>query len=56
MIDNRLLSLIKIAETGSFTKAAAELSLSQPAVSQHVKQLESNLGLNCLIFLIINSV
>ena len=44
MIDNRLLSLIKIAETGSFTKAAAELSLSQPAVSQHVKQLESSLG------------
>ncbi len=44
MIDNRLLSLIKIAETGSFTKAAAELSLSQPAVSQHVKQLENSLG------------
>ena len=44
MIDNRLLSLIKIVETGSFTKAAAELSLSQPAVSQHVKQLESTLG------------
>ncbi|MBO4680068.1 MAG: LysR family transcriptional regulator [Lachnospiraceae bacterium] len=44
MIDNRLLSLIKITETGSFTKAAQALSLSQPAVSQHVKQLENDLG------------
>ena len=44
MIDARLNSLIKIVETGSFTKAAAELSLSQPAVSQHIRQLEENLG------------
>ena len=31
-------------ETGSFTKAAEQLSLSQPAVSQHIRQLEDNLG------------
>ena len=45
MLDSRLLSLIKIAETGSFTKAASQLSLSQPAVSQHIKSLESELGI-----------
>lgn len=43
MVDTRLLSLIKIVETGSFTKAADQLALSQPAVSQHIKQLEDTL-------------
>ena len=40
MVDYRLLSLLKIVETGSFTKAASQLGLSQPAVSQHIRQLE----------------
>ena len=44
MVDIRLRSLLKIVETGSFTKAAEQLSLSQPAVSQHIRQLEDNLG------------
>jgi len=44
MIDTRLCSLIKIVETGSYTKAAEQLSLSQPAVSQHMRQLEEELG------------
>ena len=44
MVDARLTSLIKIVETGSYTRAAAELSLSQPAVSQHIRQLEDQLG------------
>ena len=43
MVDTRLYSLIKIVETGSFTKAAEALSLSQPAVSQHIRQLEETL-------------
>lgn len=33
-----------VARCGSVTKAAGELCLSQPAVSQAVKQLEDNLG------------
>ena len=41
MIDYRLLSLLKIVETGSFSKAANQLGLSQPAVSQHIRQLEA---------------
>ena len=43
MIDNKLQTLIQVAETGSYTKAALALSLSQPAVSQHIKQLENEL-------------
>ena len=33
-----------VARCGSLTKAAQELYISQPAVSQSVKQLESRLG------------
>ena len=44
MMDTRLNSLLKIVETGSYTKAAEQLSLSQPAVSQHIRQLEEELG------------
>ncbi len=44
MIDPKLHSLIKVAETGSFTKAAAALMLTQPAISHHVHALEEELG------------
>ena len=35
-----------VAKRGSLTKAAEELYISQPAVSQAVKQLENQLGVN----------
>ena len=41
MIDARLLSLLAVHDSGSFTRAAEKLNLSQPAVSQHIRQLES---------------
>lgn len=44
MIDTRIRTLLKIAEVGSYTKAAEQLSLSQPAASQHIRQLEDQLG------------
>lgn len=44
MIDPKLHSLIKVVETGSFTRAAEQLSLTQPAVSQHIRSLESELN------------
>ena len=44
MIDVKILSLLKIYETGSFTKAAEQLSLTQPAVSKHIHMLEEELG------------
>ncbi len=44
MIDPKLLSFLKIVETGNYTKAAEKLSLSQPAVSQHMRLLEDELS------------
>ncbi len=38
-----------VARMGSFTKAAAELGISQPAVSIQVRELESNLGVTLLV-------
>lgn len=45
MIDMKLYSLLKVAETGSFTRAAEMLSLTQPAVSQHIHSIESELNI-----------
>lgn len=45
MIDNRLETLLTVFETNSFTKAGERLSLTQPAVSQHMKQLEKEFGI-----------
>lgn len=41
---DRLRLFVRIAQTGSFTSAARELGLSQPAASQSVKTLEQELG------------
>jgi len=42
--DFRLKVFIAVTEEGSFTKAAARLCISQPAVSQHVSELERTTG------------
>ena len=34
----------QVAESGSFTKAAAELFISQPALSNYVSKVEEDLG------------
>jgi molybdate transport repressor ModE-like protein len=39
-----LRSLIAVADTGGFHRAAADLQLSQSAVSQHIRRLEKVLG------------
>ncbi len=39
-----LRTFVAIAECGGFGRAAASLHLSQPAVSQHVRQLEKRVG------------
>lgn len=44
MIDRKVASLLAVAEEQNFTKAAERLSLTQPAISQHIKQLEEGLG------------
>lgn len=39
---------IKIAECGSFSRAAVELNVAQPALSQHVANIEAELGVRLL--------
>lgn len=41
---HRLQSFVAVVEAGSFTAGAATLGLSKAVVSQHVKQLEAELG------------
>lgn len=48
MLDPKLQTFLQVSETGSFTRAAEQLSLTQPAVSQHVRQLEQELGVKLL--------
>ena len=42
--DFRLKVFVTLAEEGSFTKAAARLGISQPAVSQNIAELEKTLS------------
>jgi len=44
MIDIRLYTLLAVVEFNSYTRAAEHLSLTQPAVTQHIKQLEKELN------------
>ena len=44
MIDSKIETFMKIVELKSYTKAADELGLTQPAVSQHMHRLEEYYG------------
>ena len=48
MTDNRLKVFCEAAECLNFSKAAAALGISQPAVSKHIAKLEEELG--CALF------
>ena len=49
MIDVKMISLLAVAELKNITKAAEALSLTQPAVSHHISQLEKELGVTLFI-------
>ena len=44
-LDSRLRAFAALARQHSFSKAAHELSISQPAVSRHIADLENDLGI-----------
>jgi DNA-binding transcriptional LysR family regulator len=44
MVDSKIYSLVAVYECGSFVNAARRLNITQPAVSQHVKALETEFG------------
>lgn len=44
----QLNSFIQVADSGSFSQAAAKLGLSQPSLSRHLQQLEQSLGVSLL--------
>lgn len=48
-MDNKIQTLLTVYETRSFTKAAKKLCLTQPAVSQHIKQLESEFDIKIFV-------
>lgn len=41
MLDAKILSLLKVVETGNYTLAGKELNLTQPAISQHIRAIET---------------
>ncbi|HLR20627.1 MAG TPA: LysR family transcriptional regulator [Tissierellaceae bacterium] len=49
MLNTKLNTLLKVAKTKNFTQAAKELSLTQPAVSNHINQLEEELDVEIFI-------
>lgn len=48
LIDVKLYTLLAVVEYNNYTRAAEQLSLTQPAVTQHIKQLEKELNVKLL--------
>jgi DNA-binding transcriptional LysR family regulator len=48
-MDPKLETLLKVTETLNFSRAAKQLSLTQPAVSHHINKLEEELGYKIFI-------
>lgn len=50
MLDIKILTFIKVVETKSYTAAAEELHMTQPAVTQHIHRLEEHYGRRLIEF------
>lgn len=48
MIDSKLITFINVAKLKSYTRAAEQLNLTQPAVTQHIKLLEEYYGVRLI--------
>lgn len=44
MLDKKIILFLKVVETGSFSAAARELYMSQPALSKQIFKLEQQAG------------
>ena len=49
MLGTKMYTFLKVAEYLNFTKAAEALYMTQPAVSQQIKQLEEEVGAKVFI-------
>lgn len=49
MLSTKLKTLLAVTELQNFTKAAKQLSLTQPAISHHINQLEEELGVTLFL-------
>lgn len=49
-MDTKLNTFLKVVSQGSYTKAAIELHLTQPAITQHIKSLEEYFGVSLLSY------
>ena len=49
MVDVKIRTLLTLSEMGSYTKTAEALSLTQPAVSHHIKLLEEEFGIHIFV-------
>lgn len=50
MFDHKVTTLLTLISTGSYTKAAERLNLTQPAVSHQIRLLESEFGIKIFYF------
>ena len=50
MLDSKLETFLAVAQLGSYTRAAAELHITQPAVTQHIRKLEEHYGCQLIDF------
>lgn len=50
MLDFRVKTFLELCETGSYTKAAQHLHITQPAVTQHIHYLEEDYGVKLFTY------
>ena len=49
MIDTKIKTLLTLEQLGSYTQTAEALSLTQPAVSHHIRMLEEQYGIRIFV-------
>ena len=50
MLDSKVLTFLEVAAQGSYTRAAENLHLTQPAVTQQIHRLEEHYGVKPILY------